>query len=344
MHREIIYLPQDTPPILTIVIHTEEEFEWGKGFDRKSVGTRHIRHINAVQDIFDEYGLKPTYVVDYPISSQQDAIETLKDFSDTGRAEIGAHLHPWVSPPFEEEVNAYNSYPGNLPRELEFAKLARLTERIQESFGTTPKSYLAGRYGFGSNTGQILRELGYEVDISAAPPIDFSDDGGPDYSTYTSHPFWIDEQHQLLGLPGTGAYVGALKMGGHRLYQLAVHPRLRWAHLPGIMSRLRLFERLRLSPEGYQQQELRRLTRTLLGKSIRHFVFSFHSPSLMPCCTPYVQNESDLKFFLDCCEEYFDFFLNNLGGVAMSALEFKRYLEKLINLAPGLNITGKPHG
>lgn len=332
MHRELIYLPQDIPPILTVVIHTEEEFKWGEGFDRNSVGTRHIRHIHAVQDIFDQYSIKPTYVVDYPIASQQEAIETLKDYSDTGRAEIGAHLHPWVSPPFEEEINAYNSYPGNLPRELEFAKLAKLTERIQESFETTPKSYLAGRYGFGPNTGAILGELGYEVDISAAPPIDFSDDGGPDYSTYTSHPFWIDECHALLALPGTGAYVGSLKSVGHWLYKLAAHPRFHWAHLPGIMSRLRLFERLRLSPEGYDQKELRRLTWTLFTQGIRHFVFSFHSPSVMPLCTPYVRNETDLKLLLGCCEEYFDFFINNLDGVSMSALEFKRNLENLIEL------------
>jgi hypothetical protein len=329
MHRELIYLPQDISPILTVVIHTEEEFEWGKGFDKKSVGTRHIKHIHTAQDIFDEYSIKPTYVVDYPIASQQEAIETLKEYSNTGRAEIGAHLHPWVSPPYAEEVNAYNSYPGNLPRELEFAKLATLTRRIKESFGTTPKSYLAGRYGFGPNTGAILQELGYEVDISAAPPIDFSDDGGPDYSTYTSHPFWIGEQRRLLALPGTGAYVGTLKKAGHSLYQLAIHPWLRWAHLPGILSRLRIFERLRLSPEGYQQQELFRLTRMLLAEGIRHFVFSFHSPSVLPRCTPYVRNESDLKRFLGCCDDYFDFFLNNLAGNTMSALEFKHYLDKL---------------
>jgi len=330
IHRELIHIPADTPPILTVVIHTEEEFDWDKDFDRDQVGIGHIRNIHRVQSILDDYGLKPTYVVDYPIASQKAAFEPLKAFADAGRAEIGAHLHPWVSPPFDEEVNAYNSYPGNLPRELEFEKLNRLTRKIQESFGLTPKSYLAGRYGFGPNTASILLELGYEVDISPAPPIDFSPFGGPDYSGYSSHPFWIDTQRRLLGLPGTGAYIGLLHKGGHPLYRLATHPWLRWGRLPGLMSRLRLFERLRLSPEGYVQNDLRRLTKTLYSQGIRHFVFSFHSPSVMPGCTPYVRSDTDLHQLLDDCRNYCRFFMRDLGGIGMTALELKHRLGALM--------------
>ncbi len=330
MYRELIHLPLDIRPILTVVIHTEEEFDWSSDFDRNEVGVEHIKYIDSVQNLFDKYKIKPTYVVGYPIASQKAAFEPLKAYADSGRAEIGAHLHPWVSPPYEEEVNPYNSYPGNLPRELEFNKLAQLTGKIQESFGTTPKSYLAGRYGFGPNTASILQELGYEVDISPAPPIDFRDDGGPNYSSYSSHPFWIDKQHQLLVLPGTGAYTGLLHKGGHRIFRITSHPLLRRARLPGIMSRLQLFERLRLSPEGYTQNEMRRLSRALLASGLRHFVFSFHSPSVMPGCTPYVQNSSDLNDFILACEQYFDFFINTLNGVSMTAIEFKQHLKTLI--------------
>ena len=38
------------------------------------------------------------------------------------------------------------------------------------------------------NTGEILESLGYEVDISVAASIDYSADGGPDYSGCTSDP------------------------------------------------------------------------------------------------------------------------------------------------------------
>ena len=314
--------------MLAVVIHTEEEFDWSKPHDRSATTVEHMRHIGRAQAVFEEFGIVPNYVVDYPIASQGIAIEALKPLADSGRALIGAHLHPWVSPPFEEEVNAYNSYPGNLPHALEADKLRRLTEKIEESFGARPLTYLAGRYGFGPNTAEILEELGYEVDISAAVPIDFSADGGPDYSAFTSHPYWLGNSRKLLGLPGTGGYVGALRAGGTSLYRYVTSPFMRRTKVAAAVARLRLLERIRLSPEDYAESEMQRLTRTLLDDGIRVFVFSFHSPSVMPGCTPYVTSQIDLAHFLDKCRRYLDFFLEGLKGVTMTPIEVKNALER----------------
>ena len=326
MQRELIHVPAETRPILTVVVHTEEEFDWGMPYDRNATGVEHMRHIGRAQEVFDEYAIVPNYVIDYPIASQRIAIDALKAYADTGRALIGAHLHPWVSPPYEEEVSVRNSYPCNLPRALEFEKLRRLTERIVESFGMRPLTYLAGRYGFGRNTAGVLEELGYEVDISPAVPIDFSADGGPDYSSYTSDPYWFGGQRKMLGLPGTGGYVGWLRTGGTSLYRRATRPTMRRIRAAGAFARLGLMERIRLSPEDYTEQEMRRLTRTLLQDGIRVFVFSFHSPSVMPGGTPYVRSEVDLQRFLDKCRRYFDYFLRELKGVTMTPLQIKDLL------------------
>lgn len=331
MHKRktSIRLPTDLPPILTIVVHTEEEFDWEAEHDRNATGVSHMRHMHRAQDIFDAYGLKPTYVIGYPIATKDEGFGPLKAFADAGRAEIGAHLHPWVSPPHEEEVNRRNTYPGNLKRDLEYAKLALLTERIESSTGYRPKSYLAGRYGFGPNTGEILDDLGYEVDISPAIPLDFRADGGPDYSGYDSRPFWFGENRRLLGLPGTGAYVGSLQPLGTPFYRAIQRPWARALRLPGILSRLRLFERLRLSPEDYSLADMKRLTLALMKQGCRHYVFSFHSPTVMPGGTPYVKNDADLRRFLDACSGYCRFFAEELQGKGMTALEFKAYVETL---------------
>src|SRR3546814_11173699 len=71
---------------------------------------------------------------------------------------------------------------GNLPPELEHAKLAALTEAIAGAFGARPVVYKAGRYGVGPATAGILEALGYRIDVSVVPFPDFSDDGGPDFS------------------------------------------------------------------------------------------------------------------------------------------------------------------
>jgi hypothetical protein len=326
VRRDLIELPGDTRPILAVVIHTEEEFDWDKPYDRSATGVTHMRSIDRAQEIFDAHGIVPNYVVDYPIASQDEAIRPLKAFADSGRALIGSHLHPWVSPPYVEDVNTRNSYPCNLPPALEAEKLERLTAQIESAFGKRPRTYLAGRYGFGANTGPILEGLGYEVDISAAVPIDFSADGGPDYSDYTSHPYWFGEKRKLLGLPGTGGYVGWLRGGGTALYRAATRPAMRRLGVSGACARLRLMERIRLSPEDYTEPEMRRLTRVLLADGMRTFVFSFHSPSLMPGGTPYVRSAADLERFLDKCRRYFSFFMTELDGVAMTPLEIRAAL------------------
>ena len=326
--RELIHIAPETKPILVVVIHTEEEFDWSKPHDRNATGVTHIRHIDQAQRVFDAFGIVPNYVVDYPIAAQAEAFGPLKVYADAGRALIGAHLHPWVSPPFDEELNARNSYPGNLPRALEQEKLSLLTDKITAAFGAPPRTYLAGRYGFGPQTGEILEELGYEVDISAAASIDYSADGGPDYSGYTSEPYWIGNSRRLLGLPGSGGYVGLLRAGGTPLYRRLTSPSLRQAHISGAVARLRLLERIRLSPEDYSEPEMRRLTKTLLADGVRVFVFSFHSPSVMPGGTPYVLTDADLKCFLDKCRRYFDFFMRELGGTTMTPLGVKDWLER----------------
>jgi len=328
IERELIRLDPESRPILVVVIHTEEEFDWDKPYDRNATGVAHMRHIARAQSVFDEFGIVPNYVVDYPIATQAEAFGPLKVYADAGRALIGAHLHPWVSPPFDEEVNARNSYPGNLPRALEHEKLRVLTDRITAAFGAPPLTYLAGRYGFGPNTGEILESLGYKVDISAAASIDYSADGGPDYSGYTSDPFWFGRSRRLLGLPGSGGYVGRLRAGGTPLYRRLTRPWLRRVRVSGAVARLRLLERIRLSPEDYSVPEMHRLTHALMADGIRIFVFSFHSPSVMPGGTPYVRSNAERDRFLEKCRRYFEFFLRELRGTTMTPLGVKDYLMR----------------
>lgn len=314
-------------PSLVVVVDTEEEFDWSGSFDRRNTGVGHMRSIDALQDVFDAASIVPLYVVDEPIASQAVSRDPLRRFLADGRCEIGAHLHPWVSPPFEEEVNARNSYPGNLPRDLERAKIASLARSIETAFGAAPRAYKAGRYGAGPNTAAILEELEFEVDLSPCPPFDFGADGGPDWSGFPCEPFWIGPHARILSIPNTGAYVGFVKDGAHGLYRLATSRALRFARVPGILARMRALERLFLSPEGYSFDDLRRLTLALVHRGVATFTFSLHSPSVMPGCTPYVRNASDRDKFLDTCRRYFEFFRDEIGGVPTTTARLRARAE-----------------
>ena len=297
-------------PRLLTVVHTEEEFDWSVPFSRAATQTTHARHLDRGQKLFEFHGIRPLYAIDQPIATDPAAVATLRSFVARGTAVIGAHLHPWVSPPFEETVEPLTSYPGNLPPALERAKIESLTRAVATAFDTRPRIYVAGRYGFGPNTAGLLEELGYEVDLSPSPPFDFRKDGGPDYRRADLIPVRLG---RLWQVPHTGAFVGPLS--GFATARSA------WS-TAGLMGRLvrgvtghtRTLERLRLSPEGFDGAALRRLTMALIARGLRLFVFSFHSPSLAAGFTPYVRSEADLGRFLATIDEYLGWFRANLGG------------------------------
>jgi hypothetical protein len=83
-----------------------------------------------------------------------------------------------------------------------------------------------------------------------------------------------------------------------------------------------------LSPEGFPTSEHIKLTRDLYRRGLRTFTWSFHSPSVVPGHTSYVQNEQQLKTFLDSFRRFFDFFFNELGGQASTPTRLKSHMEK----------------
>ncbi len=312
--NRIIRINPAIKPKLLIVVDTEEEFDWSKPHDRRSTGVSHIRHQERAHRIYEKFGLKPTYVMDYPVASQEDGYKPLLELYRSNACTIGAHLHPWVSPPYREKVSAKNSYPGNLPRDLEHEKLRLLTEEIAGRFGTRPTVYRAGRYGVGPNTADILEDLKYEIDTSISPGGNFADDGGPVFEEFNDELYWFGKNHNLLEIPLTCGFTGFLSGRGESLYPQIMSKAGMVFRLPGIFSRLGLLERLRLTPEGYEFEHLWRITRAFHQRGQRIFVMSYHSPSLAEGYTPYVQNAGDLAAFLERIEKYLDYFCGELGG------------------------------
>jgi hypothetical protein len=308
------------PPLLQVVVDTEEEFDWSQPFDRSknSVSTISAQHL--AQQLFAPYGLKPTYVIDYPVATTPDAVAVLRSFVDADQCQIGAHLHPWVNPPFEELVSPFTSYPGNLEPALERAKLERLTEAIEAAFGARPAVYKAGRYGVGPNTAITLEALGYLVDLSVVPHTDFGADGGPDFRSCPDRPYWVGDRGPILEIPLSRGYCG-LAAGFGRILQSAAHSNLgQRCRLGGALARSRLLERVTLTPEGCDFDAQSRLVRALLRGGQRIFTLSYHSPSLVPGHTPYVRNQADLAAFLDTIKRCLSFFFEELNAEATTPL------------------------
>jgi hypothetical protein len=312
--QRMLTVPAAWPPTLVVVVDTEEEFDWTAPFDPASTGVANIACQPLAQRIFDAHGVVPTYVVDHPVAATPAAAALLRAIAEAGRCEIGAHLHPWVTPPAEGPVDARHSYPGNLPPALERRKLEALTQAIVAGFGIRPVVYKAGRYGVGPATAAILRDAGYGIDVSVVPHTDFSADGGPDFTALPDQPFVIAPG--LVELPLSVHFTGALHGIGRRVYPRLTGRRGARLHLPGIAARLGLLERLRLSPEGHRFKDMLRQTRVALAGGTRLFMLTYHSSTLLPGATGYVRDTAERDHFLARLDGYCDVFLGQFGGRA----------------------------
>jgi len=316
-----------------VIVDTEEEFDWNAPFDRKATGVKSIQGQKHLREIFRKHGVRPTYVVDYPVASQPAGYEFLREMLDSGECQIGAHLQPWVNAPDDEEVNDFNSYPGNLPPALERRKLEVLTEAITQNFGQRPVMYKAGRYGLGPETFRTLTDMGYQVDLSPVPYNDLRHKHGPDFSKIRSHPYWIEKPGGLLTIPLTRGFYGPLSEFGAPIDRFLEKPLSRTLKFRGILSHMRLLECSTLTPEGVPVDEYTKLAAAMIARGKRVFSLTYHSPSLEPGHTPYVRNEQDLERFIDSIEKFLDTFFNRFGGQATDPLSLRRLLLQRENIA-----------
>jgi hypothetical protein len=274
-----------------ITVDTEEEFDWGAPLDRERHSLVAIPALQTFQSFCEGLGVVPVYLIDYPIAQSPAAVEAIGEAVAAGRAEVGVQLHPWVNPPFEEDVCEFNSYAGNLPLELEREKFRILRDTIEARFGAAPLIYRAGRYGLGPSTAEILSEHGLTIDSSVRARFDYSGRGGPNYRDHPLRPYWIDRSRRLLELPLTTVFWGPLRQLGSVIYPLM----WRAPAARGMLSKVGLLERIPLTPEGVTADEAVRGIDVALDEGLPVLVLSFHSPSLAPGYTPYVRNAAELE-------------------------------------------------
>lgn len=295
---ETIVWPQDWGTRFIVTVDVEEEFDWSAPFDRRNRSTLAMRAFPAAHRRFADAGVPLVCLVDHPIAVDPEAVAILRDVVADGRSAIGAQLHPWVSPPFEEPLEPWASFAGNLPAELEAAKLDVLTVAITAAWNEQPLIYRAGRYGIGRQTLGLLSARGYRVDSSMRARYSYSPDG-PDFTGIGPHAFRRDG---LIELPLTSILTGAWPDA--MLYRMLGRvPRAR-----GAAARTGIVERIALTPEGIALREVLTAIDVAVREGVGLLTFSFHSPSLVPGHTPYVRNAADRRAF----DMWWDGVLNHL--------------------------------
>ena len=262
IHEACVAFPEDFKPRLLVIVDAEEEFDWSQPFSRENTQVRSIHAQGAAETIFQKFGISPTYVVDYPVASQETGFRPLKELMQSGRCEIGAQLHPWVTPPHEEEVSEANSYANNLPADLERRKIPSIDQNHRRELWLPALVYRAGRYGAGIATLPILEDLGYRIDCSVLPGPS-RQAGAPDYSGGTAKPYWLNKRRSVLEIPVTSALSAWRENTVTHFTRQITSPAGLRLKAPAIAARLGIVERIRLTPEGSTVEECKNLTRAM---------------------------------------------------------------------------------
>ena len=298
---------------LIVTIDTEED-SWAT-YSPTVNPVKNIERLVPLQQLFDRYEVRPTYLVTYPVVTKPESMAILKRILDQGKCEIGMHCHPWNTPPFDEEINDFNSLLCNLPEPLVRSKLENLHNAIVHAFGITPVSFRAGRWGFSPAVARTLAELGYLVDSSVSPFVDWSEYFGPDYSNFPLHPYRFDpdeikipnERGSLMEIPATVGFLQNDFKGCQRLARALENGVLQKLRLKGLLSKLGVLNKAWLSPELNSSDDMIRLAKRLRGMQYPCLNMSFHSTSLLAGMSPFVQDRADEEKFIEKIEKFLIF-------------------------------------
>ena len=304
-----------TPVRVLVTIDTEEDDWWFRSHSEVSV--ENIRCLTELRAVWERFGVRPTYFVNYlPLASRHSA-EVLTEIAQAGDCEMGGHCHPWTTPPLREvdgpgpPVTMMN----RISDEENHDKLSRLTDLFMEVFRFRPNSFRAGRWGFGPSVARPLRDLGFTVDASVSPLLDWEPIGGPDYSRSRQVPYRFDpddpftpvEEGSMTEVPTSVGFLwGFHRLSGSVRTHLERSP-ARHLKITGLLDTLGPLARRWLSPETSSIREMTRLSKALVRSGVRVLDLTFHSSTLLPGATPFVRNEADKKRFLGKIETFIEF-------------------------------------
>ena len=299
--------------LLVVSIDTEED-NWDRS--RHGVTLENIGELRRMASFFDRVGVRPTYFTTYQVAIDPGAAGVMREVGTGGRGEIGAHLHPWNTPPLAETFVPRNSMLKNLPPELQLAKIRTLTAALEKAFNFTPTAFRAGRYGIGPDTVAALVSCGYRVDSSVSPFIDLRTmDDGPSFVGAPMVPYRLAVGRDVREPAPDGELVEiplsyGFNRGPFRLWdptrRLLEAAPLRWLRLAGLAARTGLIKRLTLCPELASVADMLTLSQRLLEHGMRHLHLTWHSPSFLPGLSPFATTARDVARLYASIEEYLE--------------------------------------
>jgi hypothetical protein len=252
-----------------------------------------------LQPLFRARRDKPTYLLSPEILRDEASVETLRTLD--GDAELGAHLHGEYAEPGAFEPDVTTAFQRDYPPDVERDKLAYLTDLFARAFGRKPASFRAGRFGIGPSSLGILDELGYAVESSVTPHMDWSSAGsrGLSFLGAPTQPYHPDPteparpgKSRLLEVPVT---IRPHALGGLPLIGRTLEPR--WLRpTRGTAERL-----LAVARDEIKSARAASPDKPVVLNAM------FHNVEVIPGASPYAASEDEARAILGRLAALLDF-------------------------------------
>ena len=300
-----------------ITIDTEADNQWIERNDKITV--ENLKFIPRFQLLCEKYHFIPTYLCTYEIVESKDFDCTILEYHKQGKAEIGAHLHPWTNPPFEN-INEMEKhlFPTELSKDLYRKKLKNLSNLIEKKTGKKPTSYRAGRWGFNSDHIPILLEFEFIVDCSVTPLLDWSSQvglnkHGENFNYAPCEPYYLNLNDvckkgdlKLIEVPPTIIFTNNL-MNKSKILQ-TFYFKHRNSIITNAINKIFHIHPQWLRPyPGTDEKNLINICKVAMKRNFQYVQLTFHSSELMPKGSPYSPTEESVEICYKKVENAFKY-------------------------------------
>ena len=315
-------------PSLLVAIDTEGDNQWSADA-RRDQRFENIYILDRLHEFFERHGVRPTYVVTYPVVGDAQSADVLGRLVAAGQCEIGAHHHAWETPPFSDDDVRRHPYALSLPADQFDAQLASLTDAIEAAVGSRPVSYRSGRFGFSASHVSSLERHGYLVDSSVTPLFYEAHKGGPDFVGAPLSPYFLSYDDatragasNLLELPVSAALSRRVPAWLERLYGRVPRPYTtkRLLRLAGI-AQVRW-----LRPSYSSAADMIRLADDVVRRGSPILNLLFHSSEALVGGSPYNRTQAELEAFYERLGRALTHMTGTLGAEPMTFAEFHHRL------------------
>jgi hypothetical protein len=310
---------------LLVGIDTEGDNQWDAAA-RANQTFENIYALPKLHALFARHGVRPTYVITYPVARDGRSAEILCSLLEGSDCEVGAHHHAWETPPFSPGDVTKHPYASMLPRTQFEAQLESLTTAITRAVGCRPLSYRSGRFGFSADHVSALERAGYLVESSVAPLFYETHKGGPEFVAAPLRPYFLAYDNavvpgssNVLEVPVSAALNRRLPQWLQQVYARAPRPYT----TKRVLRALGVLRMQWLRPSYSSLSDMRALARTVARQRVPVLNLLFHSSEAIVGGSPYNRTQAELDAFRERLEDFLTYAAEELHAKPLTFTEFR---------------------